>query len=87
MVNPKPTKVNPKPTKVNRTPVEISITVTRTAQPRSYESVTVSLTERHVLEPDEDPIATRNQIYRQVTERVYKYAANEMRKYGEQEDD
>lgn len=83
MVNPK----FPKKPKVNHTPVEISITVTRTAQPRRFESVTVSLTERHTLEPDEDPVAVRNQIYRQITERVEKYSASELKKYASSDDE
>lgn len=74
------------PTK-GRTPAEIMLTVTRTAQPRQYESVTVTLTERHTLEPDEDPVKTRNQIYRQVSERVAKYSARELARYRQESDD
>lgn len=70
-----------------RTPNEISITVTRTAQPRQYESVTVSLTERHTLEPDEDPVKTRNQIYKQISERVARYSDRELKRYQSEDDD
>jgi len=77
-------KLNSNP---GRTPTEITLTVTRVAQPRQYESVTVSLTERHTLEPDEDPVKTRNQIYKQVSERVAKYSDRELARYSQEEDD
>lgn len=81
------TKKQPKP---QRVPEQITVTVSRTVQVTRFEPVTVTVTEVHNLNADDDARSVRRSVYRQIAGDVELMVAKEVERYKaslEEEDD
>jgi len=72
-------------TKTKCIPESITLTVSKTVQIRQYEPVTVTLSETHILNDDEDIGQVRNQLYLQIGKAVGIYINKEIERYTGEE--
>lgn len=85
MVNPKIKTKTDKPPK-QRVPKSVTVTVSKTVQIRQYEPSTVTVTEVHELEADDDARAVRREVYGNISKSVLSYINNEIEIHSKTED-
>lgn len=76
-------KTTKKPLKPeSRMPVEFVLTITKTVQIPKFEPSTVSLSEKHVVEEDENYDTVFRQVRQQVSDKVERSVVLEVKRYA-----